>query len=961
MAVSEPSGARAQRVEEQEPPYDGAPGRTRLRSIHVPLPSGFVRTVQVYDVVNVGTDPNLREPALGGALHRFETGEVLAVPFVYHDPGAKKLALVVPEVLRHEELRLRAKHLEALADHADQPIPSYVREATCVIGVSELRAYLERPNTTAALGEIVELQKEITTREAQLETRGQDIEIQSEALTQREARLHQRAEQVTRREDELRAYGEEIEAAQADVAMREQELESRFESLRQREAELATREASPAALPGEKTGVTKTASSGVSDDDVVQIVDDLVEEDLEPAEALAEADDVVERVEDHVEDHVEDDVESVEDLEPLETNPGEAAEDLESAVQLVAEAPTLDPIEDVEEIVDDVEELEEVEAIEEITGLHAHEIGTDENDHRLTESKTTISDGLPVRSEPPPPPAEKAVSAAPPPPSVAPPAGFLTRKHGPEAEAIDEKGSVRIFARMPQGRSDLFQDAAELDLLVQLVVLEECPVVLVSLVQSGDKRPVVLRAALDPRRNDERRVIEDLRRKFEARVSLFDQDGGYVRTLEVAAPREVNAARILERVSKMRTASALDPSTAIERVLSAPPPVRVKDHPFRPADEIEPPKHAAAAREALLKLADWSSHDQMDHALLVLSIPKDQVDGTLRKVLEQAVGFGLPLPGRLTERAISLGVAADGAALVSQQIAAFAETSGSLAQGQLTPEQVAESWEQLLERAAENEVAIDSETHELAWRAIRKVRGDDGSVDVDPAKMPDMGAPELVMLLEHPKYRRDAAIELASRKDAAHAETLCKAVRKMPRAEVVRVVPKILEIGDGAGDALIDGLNARKTFVRQAFALSLAHLKLRRAVVPLVHLLASEESDVWKEIARVVGAFGTASLRNVQRQLKDPKGKQERYILTLAHLANHGCEKQVQKLSADDRPKVATMANEALTLREKAKKTEAEVLGAAEPSGNDAVIAFSRRFYEILEGKAPEADLEETD
>ena len=103
------------------------------------------------------------------------------------------------------------------------------------------------------------------------------------------------------------------------------------------------------------------------------------------------------------------------------------------------------------------------------------------------------------------------------------------------------------------------------------------------------------------------------------------------------------------------------------------------------------------------------------------------------------------------------------------------------------------------------------------------------------------------------------------------------------------------------------------------------------------------------------------SLRNVQRQLKDPKGKQERYILTLAHLANHGCEKQVQKLSADDRPKVATMANEALTLREKAKKTEPEVLGAAEPSGNDAVIAFSRRFYEILEGKAPEADLEETD
>lgn len=953
MAVGEPSGARAQRAEEQEPSYEGAPGRTRLRSIHVPLPSGFVRTVQVYDVVNVATDPNLREPALAGALHRFETGEVLAVPFVYHDPGARKLALVVPEVLRYQELELRAKLLLELAEHADQPLPSYAREATCVIGTAELRGYLERPNTTAALGEIVELQREITTREAQLETRAQDVEIQSEALTQREARLHQRAEQVTRREDELRAYGEELEAAQADLAMREQELESRFESLRQRETALEGREAgSPAALPGEKTGVTSPAAIEA---DIAEEVVQLVDDEVEPMEAIEE---------------VVEDVDDVEELEPLETHPGEAESDLADEVEMMADASVeaapieempLDAVEDVEEIVDDVEELEEVEAIEEITGLHAHEIGTDENDLRLTESKTTISDGLPARSEPPPPPSEPAVSAAPPPPSVAPPAGFLTRKHGPDAEAIDEKGTVRIFARLPQGKQECFQDGEKVDLLAQLVVLDECPVVLLSLVEDDGKRPVVLRAALDPRRNDERRVIEDLRRTFGARVSLFDADGGYVRTVEVAAPREVNAARILERVSKMRTASALDPQTAIERVLSAPPPVKAKDHPFRPAEEIEAPKHAAAAREALAKLATWSTHDQMDHALLVLSIPKDVVDGTLRKVIEHAVGYGLPLPGRLTERAISLGVAADGAALITKQITAFAETSGSLAQGQLTPEQVAEAWEQLLERAAENEVAIDTETHELAWRAIRKVRGDDGSVDVDPAKLPEMGAPELLMLLEHPKYRRDAAIELASRKDAAHAETLCKAVRKMPRAEVVRVVPKIVEIGDGAGDALIDGLNARKTFVRQAFALSLAHLKLRRAVVPLVHLLASEESDVWKEVARVVGAFGTASLRNVQRQLKDPKGKQERYILTLAHLANHGCEKQVQKLASDDRPKVAMMANEALTLREKAKKTEAEVLGQADPSGKDAVIAFSRRFYEVLEGKAPEADLEETD
>ena len=49
--------------ESEEPVYEGVGGRTRLRSIHVPLPEGVVRTVQVYDVVNVGTHPHLCEPS----------------------------------------------------------------------------------------------------------------------------------------------------------------------------------------------------------------------------------------------------------------------------------------------------------------------------------------------------------------------------------------------------------------------------------------------------------------------------------------------------------------------------------------------------------------------------------------------------------------------------------------------------------------------------------------------------------------------------------------------------------------------------------------------------------------------------------------------------------------------------------------------------------------------------------
>jgi len=76
-------------------------------------------------------------------------------------------------------------------------------------------------------------------------------------------------------------------------------------------------------------------------------------------------------------------------------------------------------------------------------------------------------------------------------------------------------------------------------------------------------------------------------------------------------------------------------------------------------------------------------------------------------------------------------------------------------------------------------------------------------------------------------------------------------------------------------------------------------------------------------------------MRNVTRQLKDPKGKEERYILTMAHLANHGCEKQVKKLANDDRPKIAAMATEALTLREQARSVDDQVRGESPLDADD--------------------------
>ena len=62
--------------------YEGAIGKTTLDRVHVTIPDGSIESIQVYTRVNVGSHPHLAEAAQQGRLHRFDTGEFLAIPWV---------------------------------------------------------------------------------------------------------------------------------------------------------------------------------------------------------------------------------------------------------------------------------------------------------------------------------------------------------------------------------------------------------------------------------------------------------------------------------------------------------------------------------------------------------------------------------------------------------------------------------------------------------------------------------------------------------------------------------------------------------------------------------------------------------------------------------------------------------------------------------------------------------------
>ena len=944
------------KADHDEPTYEGRAGRTRRELVHFMTRDGISKSASVTRVVNLASDPQLREPLLGATLHRSEGAEDLAIAVVVHDPEARRVVISLPETIGHHELAERARWLAQLGEDRESPVPRYVQEPRVAIGAAQLRALLAEP--TATIGA------------RQLEQREEQLAKREELVAQREQRLRERAEQITRQEDEIREKAEENEAGQRDLLMRESELESRVlalvdreRTLAERERALSEREKSAAGLlvaplleiprePISEEGTsprTQTPSQAPPPRVLSVPPPSLLRGTLAPPAPIAA---IVS------EEEPPEEVEELEDLEPVSTSPGlkshgsgrfatplpepEAAEVRDS--QIVEQVPT----EAVEEIVEEEDLEEEVDDAmlstrEDVTGLHPAPVGSVRPPHEPGSPGDAASELSGPRT---------AIASL--------------EARGDDRVPLEVRGrelgwrlgeGIELFARVDAERVAELGSPIELDVLVQLPTADAAPelraLVLVTLLDA--ERVRLARAALDPRDPSDRPLLEAMRRKLEARVVLHDGASQLAET-HVAAPRELNVARILERCARLRQDGPLPPDAWARAAAFE---VSLPDGHVLLGESLERASDAAALRAVIHELSEAIATERLDDAIVHLSVPKDGVDATVARAIERAVANGLALPSLLTERAVATGLATDAGELVSRQIAAFRVTAQAEGSG-LSPEAIAENWERLLAGATDNEIALDTETHDLAHSAIRRVRGSSPSApvggEVDPARIAEAGIPELLLMLDHPRFRCAAAVSLAERAGAEHVEALCKAVRKMPRQEVVRAVPAIAKIGEEAGDALIDGLSAKKTFVRHAFSLALGHLKLRRAVVPLLLVLREEQSDVWKDIARVIGTFGNASLRAITRQSGDAK-TDERTTRALAHLANHGCEEALVQMTKEGDARLARLAVHALAERQSAREWEEQVLGKLGGESTEPVTLFARRFHDELEGRASESEL----
>ena len=909
----------------EELAFEGRAGRTRREFIHWST-DGVAQSAQVYACVNLETDPTLREALLSSS-------EALLSPVVVHDPAARKLVLFLPEPLRALELQERAKWLAKLAEETECAVPRYVREPRVAVGLAHLRAVLAEPAGVAKERALVQRDEALTKRE--------------EAVQLREQRLRERAEAITRREDELSEKMEESEAAVRDAAMQQQELEARLQSIADRERGAAERERG---LVDRERGLEHERQRLESSAGLLRAPEE-APADAEPVEPTRPREQVAAPA-----------MGRPSSLPPPGSIPPPGAPRAFAPRPVTFAPPT--PIAALIADDEDVEELEEIEPVatsfaplhatavdelsaedvsegdvEEVARESVEEVADDEVeeeiDDLMLETREDVT-GLHMLPEEP----ESEIAAE-------------LRGRALAWSLLD---GTELYARVAPS-TDL---PTELDLLVQLVPAiapqDLRALVLLTLVTPSRER--FARAVLDPREPADRLLLDALRRKCECTVVLHD-DVKKLGTVSISVAREMNVARILDRSSRLRMESSPGPN-AKERALELP--LTLPDgHVLLSALPVSE-ESAGAAREALREVQEAMSPERLDDALVYLSVPRDSVDETVARVLDRALLHGLALPALLQERALANGAATDVGELVSKQIETFKKTLAAENAAGLDEAAIAENWERLIQLATDNEIALDPETHEQAHGAIRKFRGSSPSippgVEVDERRISEAGIPELLLMLDHPRYRKLAAMALAERNAIEQIDALCKAVRKMPRAEVVRVVPRIARMGEEVGDALIDGLSAKKTFVRHAFAMALGQLKLRRAVVPLLHLLLAEQSDGWRDMARVFGSFGNASLRALTRQIADGKGPDDRIAIALAHLALNGCEEAVVAMKKDNDRRVQRIAEEALSHRISTREREEMVAGKRAVDASDAGLVFARRFVEELEGRAPEADLQ---
>jgi hypothetical protein len=248
-----------------------------------------------------------------------------------------------------------------------------------------------------------------------------------------------------------------------------------------------------------------------------------------------------------------------------------------------------------------------------------------------------------------------------------PPAEFWAHASAELALLIDDE-ELWIFVQLGADERDAFAEDSS-DLLVQLKTVHQLPIGILAL--TDRQTNAVRRAYLNPQRSADERILELLRRDFQATLVVSTDHRQLLRSFRLEAPRAANAKMILDRSALAPQARRGRWEEAVDACRLTPLPTRRDDHPFVLEDVAS---SAAEALGRLERLQAWISPKKVEEALLVLSVPRPVFELSRRMLVSDAVRFGLAMSNELMLQAVRFGLAPDAQQLVAVLERNFSQT-----------------------------------------------------------------------------------------------------------------------------------------------------------------------------------------------------------------------------------------------------------------------------------------------
>lgn len=996
-----------------EAPFHGALAATRRRSVRVRSANALV-SVEVYVAINADTDPELGRLARGEratGLHALMVaGEPLelAVPFIYHEPCRRLFALVVPPALRHRELDERIELYRQLQlEPADAPIPRYVLEAEVVIGAAGLRALRDRPaaatrnspvvasaapsgpsgppahvapprSSPFATPDVIDADATAATRTApdaeipelsdvpaiRLPSAPSDgvatstdasisgaisggfFSVSSAGVSGASgvpratlgnslpgipiAALAPRPAASAASDAALGARAAELEAWQRALEQRAAELEQRTGALVRREGALQDRQrrleakaratSEPvAAEPSAALAAASTASGPLT----------------APSEALPAIEPIA---------HFPI-VETLTAFVPPPPRPPGAPAASASAAFAAAGAtgkggtPRLERAGDSGATPDTIDE----------------DLSADMS--RATRQLPPGADPITteVRDQPVYEPDEWLAHV------IAAGASDLTVEHGRARVAL---------AATSIGDADVLRGA--LDVRVVLHRADAYPVV-VLLIGSpaglrGDRRDQIAAMCLDVSAERDRAVLAQLAKSFEIVLEVF-ASGRWIRRVLVSAPLADNVAYVLRAAddylhSLAEAGAQLSASRAMQQVAHPGYDVTGIHHPEAEhfCDRSLVAVRTAVQLRAALDIAErFATPEGEDYLLCVRGFPLVRWRRLRRHVLEQAVTWGIWMGAELARVAVSEGLARSRRDLAHRLHEGFAILQQHPSACDLDPGALAEN-AAALAREAQSLGVVPGKARTLIDSEMESVVA--GTIDLVPSRprvpVAAQSIDELVAALEQPEARLPAALELCRRGAERALPAVVAALGRMSRVEAVQVLAASVRLGLSIEAPLIAALGSSKSYVRQGAALALGLLRSDDGVAAIVHLLLTEPTEIWREVARALGQVGPQALHHLARTAREQGASallEERAAWALAHLAARDCHKAIAQM-ASGHGLLAPIAAKGLALEETAQRDQQALVSDEDFPEPTVNRTFSRQFFAAVAGELA-GDLEE--